>query len=53
MFHISNQGVSKARNYGIENSRGKYIAFVDADDYIEKNMYKIMIAQMESDSTFH
>ena len=33
MFHISNQGVSKARNYGIENSRGKYIAFVDADDY--------------------
>ena len=51
MFHISNQGVSKERNYGIENSRGKYIAFVDADDYIEKNMYKIMIAQMESDST--
>ena len=43
VFHISNQGVSKARNYGIENSRGKYIAFVDADDYIEKNMYKIMI----------
>lgn len=51
VFHISNQGASKARNYGIENSRGKYIAFVDADDYIEKNMYKIMIAQMESDST--
>ena len=51
VFHISNQGVSKARNYGIENSRGKYIAFVDADDYIEKNMYKIIIAQMESDST--
>ena len=24
---------------------------MDADDYIEKNMYKIMIAQMESDST--
>ena len=22
VFHISNQGVSKARNYGIENSRG-------------------------------
>lgn len=50
VFHISNQGVSKARNYGIENSRGKYIAFVDADDYIEKDMYKTMIVQMESDS---
>lgn len=45
MFHISNQGVSKARNYGIENSRGKCYAFVDAGDYIEKKYVQIMIAQ--------
>lgn len=42
VFHISNNGVSNARNYGIENSQGEYIAFVDADDWVEKACYKRM-----------
>ncbi|WP_029322906.1 glycosyltransferase family 2 protein [Butyrivibrio sp. AE3004] len=34
VFHVKNGGVSKARNIGIENSCGRYIAFVDADDLV-------------------
>lgn len=32
--HQSNQGLSVARNYGMDNSNGKWIAFIDADDWI-------------------
>ena len=35
--HINNNGVSNARNIGIEISNSKYITFVDADDTIEEN----------------
>ena len=32
-----NEGVSKARNLGISKAHGKYIMFVDSDDFLEKN----------------
>lgn len=31
-----NQGVSVARNIGIDNAKGEFITFIDADDYVEK-----------------
>ena len=40
VIHQKNQGVSCARNAGINIASGEYIGFVDADDYIEKNMYE-------------
>lgn len=40
--HDINQGLGQARNTGIENSKGKYIFFLDSDDWIEKNTLEIM-----------
>lgn len=34
VYHKTNGGLSDARNYGVERANGKYLAFVDADDYI-------------------
>lgn len=34
VYHTENQGVSKARNFGIEKATGEYIIFVDADDIL-------------------
>jgi len=40
VIHKKNGGVSSARNEGIRNAVGKYVGFVDGDDYIEKDMYE-------------
>lgn len=39
-IHNKNQGLSKTRNYGIEISKGKFITFIDSDDYIDKDFIK-------------
>ncbi len=45
-----NGGLSDARNFGIPHATGEYIAFLDSDDYVEKDMYEKMynIAKKEN-----
>lgn len=47
VIHTSNGGVSRARNIALDLARGEYIAFVDADDWIDVDMYDSMIMAMQ------
>lgn len=45
-YHKKNGGASSARNIGIKLASGEYLGFVDSDDYIEPDMYELMIGAM-------
>ena len=47
VIHQTNSGSSIARKVGVAAAYGKYIGFVDADDYIAENMYENMLARAE------
>jgi len=45
-----NQGPSGARNNGMRYATGKYLCFVDPDDYVEPNVYGKLVRQMEEEN---
>lgn len=53
IFSKENSGVSGARNFGIENASGNYIAFLDADDCWHKDylLFALEIIEKEKDVT--
>ena len=49
IFHNKKRGgVSKARNIGINNSKGKYISFIDSDDMVSNNYIEVLLRAIDT-----
>ena len=48
VIHKENGGLSEARNSGLEIASGDWIAFVDSDDYIDSDMYEILLKNLNN-----
>ena len=47
VIHKENGGLSSARNEGLEISTGKYVFFVDSDDYVAENLLEEVVCLLE------
>ncbi len=48
VIHKENEGAGKARNVGLQFASGKYIGFVDSDDFVERDMFKVLHERAET-----
>ena len=49
-FKRGNHGIGKTRNFGINKSTGKYIMFLDSDDYLEEDACELLYKKIEKDN---
>lgn len=51
VIHQANKGVSAARNAALTAAAGSYVGFVDADDYVDPDMFELLASEMEQDDS--
>lgn len=51
VLHRDNRGPSVARNHGIDNARGEFLTFVDADDIIHPEMIRKLVGAIGETKT--
>lgn len=49
IINKENGGLSSARNKGLEEATGKYISFIDSDDYIDLNLYENIVNELNEE----
>lgn len=47
VYHKQNGGLSDARNYGLLRAGGKYVFFLDSDDFVQENTVDILVPLVE------
>lgn len=52
VINQENKGLSGARNTGLENAKGNYIMFVDADDWLEPNAFELISKNFNQEDLF-
>ncbi len=50
VFHQENSGQAGARNFALSVATGDYISFVDSDDWIAPDTYKVMLQSIEKNA---
>lgn len=51
VFHKENEGVWPSRNFGIQKAKGKYLAFIDPDDWVDTQyIEKMYCAALKTDA---
>ncbi|NCD70743.1 glycosyltransferase family 2 protein [Mucilaginibacter agri] len=51
VIHQKNQGVSNARNNGLNNACGQYVAFIDSDDWVEPDFFQAYFDELKNNPT--
>ncbi|MCI8324866.1 MAG: glycosyltransferase [Lachnospiraceae bacterium] len=51
VYHQENRGVVSARNVGIYNAKGKYVTFIDSDDWVETTFLSVLVEIMEKNQS--